>query len=95
MRGPVHGAGLLVALLAGCATATPQPQAIGDGAFSLTVRADRLTLRSENLKLEAELQALAFCRDRGKALTTYDTRVVEAEPPDYASATLQFRCVAP
>ena len=82
------------ALLAGCATPTSPLKDLGDGAYSLTERSGLLSLRSDSLKAKVELQALAFCKERGKALTVYDTRVVDPDPPEFASATIQFRCVA-
>ena len=86
---------LAIALIAGCATPAPQMKDLGDGAYSLTERSGLMSLRFNDLKAKVEMKAAVFCKERGKALTLYDTRVVDPDPPEFASATVQFRCVAP
>jgi hypothetical protein len=83
-----------LALVAGCATPSSQLTDLGGGAYSMTKRSSGLRApRSDALKAQAELEALALCRDRGQALTMLDSRVVDPDPPENAVATIQFRCV--
>ena len=86
---------LTLELVAGCATSSTQLRDLGDSAYSMTKRSGPMASRGDNLKVQVLQEAAAFCSARGKALTVYDTRVVDPDPPDLAFATVQFRCVAP
>lgn len=80
-------------MLAGCASASTKLTDLGAGAYSMTKRSGLSSQRSAELKSQLELEALKVCSDRGQALTMLDTRVVDPDPPEYSSATIQFRCV--
>ena len=82
-----------LALLGACATPTPQLKQTGPDDFVLTKQTESLSDRSDKLKAQAEEDALGVCRARGKALSILDSRTIDPDPPAYASATIQFRCV--
>ncbi len=79
--------------MAGCATPKTQFRESEPGVYEITKRSELLSVRSGELKIRADLEALAYCRDQGKALSTLDARLGDPDPPDYAFATVQFRCV--
>jgi hypothetical protein len=82
--------------LAGCAASQKQTPIteIGSGAYSITKRSGFLGLRPTELKAQLEQEALAYCGAKGMALSVLDSKAVDADPPAYPSATVQFRCVA-
>ncbi len=80
-------------VLAGCASPSSGLSDLGGGAYSMTKRSALSSQRSAELKSQLELDALKICAARGLALTMLDTRVVDPDPPEYSSATIQFRCV--
>ena len=80
-------------LVAGCALPPTQRTDLGGDAYEMTKRSGAMSLRSDKLKAQVEVEALAFCRDKGRALAMLDKRVVDPDPPEYATATVQFRCV--
>ena len=86
-------AGCAALVLAGCASSSTGVTDLGDGAYAMTKRSGLTSQRSAELKLQLEREALALCSGRGQALTMLDTRVFDPDPPEYSSATIQFRCV--
>ncbi len=85
---------LCFAALAGCATPPTAIQDIGSGAYRMIKRTELLSDRSDKLKAQVEEQALAFCARQGRALAIIESRTIDPDPPAYASATVDFRCVA-
>ncbi len=83
----------IAALVAGCATT--QRTDLGSGAHALTKRAGFVVVRSSVLKEQVEREALAECASRKLALSVLDITAADPEPPAYAVATIQYRCVAP
>jgi hypothetical protein len=83
------------ALLSACATPQTQVSDLGSGAYSMTKRSGYLSVRSSELMPQLEQEALAYCRTRGGALVSLDSKTVDPDPPAFAYATIQFRCVAP
>lgn len=84
----------MVAALSACATPRTQLARIGPDDYLMVKRTELLSDRSINLKAQVEEEALAYCHAQGKALSVIDSRTVDPDPPAYASATVQFRCVA-
>ena len=84
---------LAAAIVGGCASPATRLSDLGSGAYAMTKRSGLAARRSAELVSELELEALKVCSDRGLALTMLDTRAVDPDPPDYSSATVQFRCV--
>jgi hypothetical protein len=82
-----------LALLAGCATPVPRFRELGSDSYEITRRSESLSVRSGELKVRAELEALAYCKDRDRALAMLDSRTADPDPPEYAYATVRFRCV--
>ena len=87
-------AGCVALAFAGCASPPNKLSDLGGGAYAMTKRSGLASQRPAELKAQLENEALAFCSGRGQALTMLDTRLVDADPPEYSSATIQFRCVA-
>jgi hypothetical protein len=87
------GSLLAIAVLAGCASPRPQFRQIGPDTFEINERSELLSVRANELKIRADLKALAVCADRNQALVALDSRLGDPDPPDYSYALVQFRCV--
>ena len=88
------GLAAIAVVLAACATPPTEVTDIGSGAYQMVKRTQLLSDRSDKLKAQVEEQALAFCAKQGRALSILDSRTIDPDPPAYATATIQFRCVA-
>ena len=87
------GAIVAIALLGGCATPATRFRDLGSDTYEITKRSELLSVRSGELKVRAELEAADFCGAKGRALVALDSRTADPDPPEYASAIVQFRCV--
>ncbi len=85
----------LAALLAACAAAPARIDDLGGGVLAMTKRSNRVGSDVLPLKTALEEEAATYCKGRAGAVEIFDSRAVAANPPDFAYATLQFRCVAP
>ena len=85
---------MLVTAFAGCATPPTEMTDLGSGAYRLVKRTELLSDRSDKLKAQVEEQALAVCAKQGRALTILESKTTDPDPPAYATATVDFRCVA-
>jgi hypothetical protein len=86
----------VAATLAGCAGPAPKVVDLGSGTYAMTKKSGVITRRAVDLKAQVEQDALAYCKAQGgKALSALDTKSAEDNPPDFAFATITFRCVAP
>jgi len=82
--------------LAGCAGPAPPVVDLGSGAYAMTKRSGLIIRRAADLKSQVEQDALTYCKAHGgRALSVLGTKSAEDDPPDYAYATIDFRCVAP
>jgi hypothetical protein len=91
-----RGVFFFVALIAGCAGPAPKVVDLGSGTYAMTKKSGVITRRAVDLKAQVEQDALAYCKAQGgKALSALDTKSAEDNPPDFAFATITFRCVAP
>ena len=83
-------------ILAGCAGPAPKVVDLGSGTYAMTKKSGVITRRAAELKAQVEQDALAYCKAHGdRALSVLDTKSAEDDPPDFAFATIRFRCVAP
>ncbi len=85
---------LLATTLAGCAM-SPRTNLVevSAGQYELTKRSGFLaTPKPEELKYQAEQEALQYCEPRGGKVSILDSRAIEAKGTDYASASVLFRC---
>lgn len=84
---------VLMAVAAGCATPPTRIREIGPETYEITRQTQRMSDRSDGLKVDAELEAAAHCSQQGRAMAVLDSRTTLPDPPAPATATVQFRCV--
>ena len=81
------------ALVAGCASPPATLTDLGGNAYRMTKRDNFLSGKPNELREKVEFEALAHCKAQNRALAVLDSRVVDPSPPEFASATMTFRCV--
>ena len=88
------GALLIAASVAGCAM-SPRTSLVEAtaGQYELTKRSGFFaTGKPDELKYQAEQEALQYCATRGGKLSIIDSRAIAATGADFASASVLFRC---